>query len=222
MKRELKSAEHSITVYEPESGNDYPIIYMHASDEKETDAIWELLGKKDLILVCIQGIDWNKYMSPWPAKRVFKDGDDFAGKADVYIETLTNIIVPEVENTIIFEITKRGLIGYSLSGLFALYTLYKTDIFSLIGSMSGSLWFNGWIEYIQGSSLKAWPDKIYLSLGDKESKTRNELMATVEDHTKQTKEIFKALDINILFEMNPGNHFTDIASRIAKGIKWLI
>ena len=36
-----------------------------------------------------------------------------------------------------------GIAGYSLAGLFALYALYKTDAFTRVASMSGSLWFPG-------------------------------------------------------------------------------
>jgi len=222
MKRELNIAEHRIIIYEPNSGNNYPILYMHANDEKETDKIWDLMNQTGFIFVCIQNVDWNKYMSPWPAKKVFKSEEDFEGKADDYIKTLTKIIVPEVENTVIFQTTARGLIGYSLSGLFALYVLYKTDVFTLIGSMSGSLWYENWIPYMRSNHIKIITPKVYLSLGDKEGKTKNEMMAKVEDCTKQAEDILRSNGSKVIFEMNPGNHFTDTAKRIAKGINWLI
>lgn len=63
------------------------------------------------------------------------------------------------------------LIGYSLAGLFALWTAYETDIFSAIASCSGSLWFEQWDEYVLHHQIKH-ESNIYLSLGGKEEKQR--------------------------------------------------
>lgn len=222
MKREIQVSEHNIIIYEPDSKENYPIIYMHANDEKQTDEIYNNLSGNDFILACIQNVDWDKYMSPWPAKKVFKSSNDFEGKADEHLDLLLKNIIPEVEKSIDYKITDRGLIGYSLSGLFALYSLCKTDTFTMIGSMSGSLWFEGWIEFIEENHIAKKSPKVYLSLGDKEHKTRNERMATIEDCTNKTVEILKAQGSDVLFEMNSGNHFANVPERITKGIKWLI
>lgn len=222
MKRRIQVSKHNIIIYEPVNKENVPIIYMHANDEKQPDEIFKVLNENSLILVCIQDVDWDKYMSPWPVKKMFKSGNDFEGRADGHLYLLLKTIIPEVEKSIDCKITDRGLIGYSLSGLFALYSLYKTDIFTMIGSMSGSLWFDGWIEFMQANHITLKSPKVYLSLGDKEHKTRNERMATIEDCTNKTAEILKAQGSDVLFEMNSGNHFADVPDRIAKGIKWLI
>ena len=73
----------------------------------------------------------------------------------------------------------RGIAGYSLAGLFALYAIYQTDLFSHVGSMSESLWFPGMKEYIFSHEPKCRPDCMYFSLGDKESKTRNTVLKSV-------------------------------------------
>lgn len=70
----------------------------------------------------------------------------------------------------------RGIIGYSLAGLFALYAIYQTDTFSRVGSMFGSLWFPGMKEYILIHEPKCWPDCMYFSLGDKERKTHKPVL----------------------------------------------
>lgn len=57
-----------------------------------------------------------------------------------------------------------GITGYSLAGLFAVYAIYRTDVFSG-GCMSGSVWFPGFKEYIFSRELKRRPDCIYFSLG---------------------------------------------------------
>jgi predicted alpha/beta superfamily hydrolase len=157
-----------------------------------------------------------------PAPKAFRNGEDFAGGADRYLDVLASEIVPEAEKMIKFAVDKRGLAGYSLSGLFALYTLYKTDIFNLIASVSGSMWYDSWLDYMTENRAEAVSPKVYLSLGDKESKTRDERLASVESCTRQAEEILKLQGVETIFEMNPGNHFVNVAERMAKGIGWLI
>ena len=67
-----------------------------------------------------------------------------------------------------------------------------------------------------------FPDKIYFSLGDKEANTRNPILKTVEDNTRELSEYFKNLGSEVKFELNKGNHFTDIILRSAKGIKAIL
>ena len=59
---------------------------------------------------------------------------------------------------------------------------------------------------------------IYFSLGDREARTRNALLSTVEDKTGKVYDKYKNKGIETTFEMNPGNHFKDADLRLAKGI----
>ena len=74
-----------------------------------------------------------------------------------------------------------GIAGYSLGGLFALYAAYHCDEFRRVASMSGSLWFPDFREYVLSHDFANRPDRIYLSLGDKEAKTRNPVLKTVQE-----------------------------------------
>ena len=84
--------------------------------------------------------------------------------------------------------------------------------------MSGSLWFPGFIDFAKEHDMKKVPDKIYLSLGDREAKTRNPLMQKVQENTEALAEYYRRLGIDVDFEMNPENHFRDVELRCAKGI----
>ena len=112
--------------------------------------------------------------------------------------------------------------GYSMAGLFALYSLYRTDFFAGCASCSGSLWFPGFYEYVCEHEFADSPSKLYLSLGDREAKTKNPVMATVEDKTRGISECYKAKGYDVYFEMNQGGHFNDPELRTANGIAWLI
>ena len=115
-----------------------------------------------------------------------------------------------------------GIAGYSLAGLFALYAMYRCDAFDRAASMSGSLWFPDFREYALTHGMKKRPDKIYLSLGDKEAKARNALLKTVQDNTEQIVSHYRQLGLDVTWELNPGNHFRDAALRTAKGIRAIL
>ena len=65
--------------------------------------------------------------------------------------------------------------------------------------------------------------KIYLSLGDKEYKSKNKTMATVEDCIRAYADILSASDsVETTLEWNPGNHFVDADKRTAKAFLWVM
>ena len=115
-----------------------------------------------------------------------------------------------------------GITGYSLAGLFAVYAMYKTEVFDRVASMSGSLWFHDFMEYCKSNDYMKLPYKIYFSLGDKEANTRNPILKTVDDNTRELSEYFKNLGSEVIFELNKGNHFIDTILRSAKGIKAIL
>jgi len=205
-----------------------PVIILNTFDE-DGQEIWDRtkeISCNDYCLVTISNINWNKEMSPWYMQKLFKSEDDYTGGADNYIDTLTKKIIPQIDNAIkdIFDgsVSEYIIAGYSLAGLFAIYSLYKTNIFTSVISCSGSLWYPDFVEYIQNNELKIKPHKIYFSLGNKEKNTKNELMSKVEEKTKFTEQYFKKRNIETIYEENEGNHFQDVTNRIAKSIKWIL
>lgn len=135
---------------------------------------------------------------------------------------MTDKIIPEVEESVPGSPSWRGLAGYSLAGLFALYTMYCTDLFSRIASMSGSLWFPDFKEYAMNHELKKKPERLYISLGDKECKTRNPYLKVVQANTEELAAFYQSQQIDMKYQLNPGNHFSDAIKRSALGIQWLL
>ncbi len=145
----------------------------------------------------------------------------FTGGADTYLQFLTQQVLPQAEaglNGILW----RGLAGYSLAGLFTLYALYKTDLFSRAASMSGSLWYPGFMGFALQSALCKTPQHLYFSLGDKEARARNQYLKTVQQCTEELAAHYHSLGINTCYELNPGGHYRNIIKRSAAGIKWLL
>ena len=84
------------------------------------------------------------------------------------------------------------------------------------------MWFPDFKEYTETNEFCRKPGKVYFSLGDKEAKTRNALLANVEKNTADIYKRYKSLGIDTIFEMNPGNHFKDADLRLSKGIAWIL
>jgi len=173
-------------------------------------------------LVTISGLRWNQELSPWPVETVVSRDDNFSGEAAQWLPLLTGEVVPQVERLLDAPPTWRLLAGYSLAGLFAVWTAFQSDLFTRVLSASGSMWFPGWLEYAQQHETAVPLQGVYLSVGDKESTSRNAVLQTVGERTQALADLLASRGVNVKFELNPGNHFKNPPLRVAKGIKWLM
>lgn len=174
------------------------------------------LTNNDFSLAVFDVTDWNAQFSPRTAPPVFGK-DAFSGKGNDTLRFLENGFLPEIKSK--FPESEVFLTGYSLAGLFSLWALYETDKFNGAVCCSSSLWFDKWDEYASLHRIKS-PSTIYMSLGDREEKTKNKVMSIVGDRTRRQAEILKE-DPNVeklFFEWNEGGHFDEPLKRVAKGI----
>ena len=219
----LKIGSKSISIF-PDSELDSPIIYLNtfSNEGQKVFEATQSAGCLPFTLVAISNLDWNHDMVPWDSPPAFKNADPCTGGAGDYLRLLTEEIIPTAEKKITGVPRWRGIAGYSLAGLFALYSIYQTDVFSRVGSMSGSLWFPGMKEYIFSHEPKRRPDCMYFSLGDKESKTRNPVLQSVQQNTEEIHAFYHSKGIDTVLQMNPGNHYNHAAERTAAGIVWML
>ncbi|MBR1641128.1 MAG: esterase [Butyrivibrio sp.] len=201
-----------------EFGNpDANIVLIQMVDEHDLEGIENEVAlisnntKQDFQLIALKVNNWNNDLSPWQAPAVFGK-EDFGGCAET---TLKEILALCTDNSKTYYIG-----GYSLAGLFALWAAYQTDIFEGVAAASPSIWFPGFVDYMEKSDLKA--SKVYLSLGDKEEKARNPVMAKVGDDIRRAHAILQNKQIVTTLEWNPGNHFRDPDIRTAKAFSWVI
>ncbi len=166
---------------------------------------------KDFGFVAFKVDDWNSDLSPWTAPAVFGD-NAFGGQAKRTLEE----ILRYCEN----RPATYYIGGYSLAGLFSIWAAYQTDMFSAVAAVSPSMWFPGFSAYMRENGIKC--KNVYLSLGDKEEKVKNPVMATVGDNIRAAESLLKERGVNCTFEWNPGNHFKDANLRTAKGFLQLM
>ena len=165
----------------------------------------------DFCLLTIKVQNWNRDLSPWPAPAVFGKEGFGNGAADTLDEVLK--ICTDQEKTYFIG-------GYSLAGLFALWAAYQTDVFKGVAAASPSMWFPGFVDYMRRNAIHA--SSVYLSLGGREEKTRNPVMATVGDRIREAYGLLREHGINVSLEWNQGNHFKDADIRTAKAFAWVI
>ena len=217
MNREMTVGPYRLTLFLPD-GPYSGAIYIPSHGRPEEVA--RLISPLRAALVFIDGFDWNRDLSPWPAEPVFGT-EAFGGQADAFLETLTRELIPAAEREMPGDICWRGIAGYSLAGLFAVYAAYRSSLFSRVASASGSVWFDGWTEYAESHPFTGNVTHAFFSVGAKEKKTRNPRMQPVEECTRQMHELFERRGVNSRFALNPGNHFADAEKRLAAAIAHL-
>ena len=168
-------------------------------------------AETDFHLIAVKVENWNSDLSPWEAPAVFGK-EDFGGGAE---KTLGNLLELTSDNSKTYFIG-----GYSLAGLFALWATFRTKSFSGVAAASPSVWFPSFSDFIKENEIKA--GTVYLSLGNREEKTRNHVMATVGKNIREAHKVLKERGVNCFLEWNEGNHFKDADIRTAKAFLWVM
>lgn len=205
----------------PGEGSGLPTVYIH-SVAGTGENVWRRCREYDSVLrfnlVSIYDFDFEGDMTPWPAAGVRRGAPEFRGGAVDYLKVLTEDIMPEAEASLPSGSGYNAVAGYSLAGLFALWTAWNTDAFRRIACGSASFWYPGFTEYIIRRAMVSRPEFVYLSLGDNESNTRHPVMSRVGNCTDRVLRYLDGESVPHLFEVNPGNHFSDPDGRLAKAI----
>ena len=163
------------------------------------------------LLIAVRINDWNDDLSPWEAPAVFGK-ESFGSGASETLGELLKLCCDKSRNYYIG--------GYSLAGLFALWAAYRTDVFKGVAAASPSVWFPGFADFMKENEIRT--GAVYLSLGDREEKARNPVMAAVGDRIREAYARLSERGVKCVLEWNEGNHFQDADVRTAKAFSWVI
>ena len=162
-------------------------------------------------LTAVKVESWNRDLSPWPAPALFGN-ESFGDGAAALLREILSLCADE---------GKRYFIGgYSMAGLFALWSAFQTEVFSGAAAASPSMWFPGLMEYLRGSACGC--GAVYLSLGNREEKTANPVMRTVGDRIREGYELLRSRGVRCTLEWNSGGHFKEPDLRTAKAFAWVL
>ena len=232
MLKELSISGMNCRLYLPsgyEEGKEhYPVIYVNG--EIPMEGIMTVLVNRgvraDFLLLSVKPKSWNDDFTPWTAPAFRAEEEAPQGRADAYLSCLAEEIKPYMDAHYRTkpEPVHTALFGYSLGGLTAVYALYKTDAFGVAARLSGSLWVDGFCAFMGREKPLRTDLRIYLSLGKKESRSKNPRMNRVAACTERAEEILAAqlgeTGGKVFFEWNEGGHFHDIEGRFVKAIMW--
>ena len=171
------------------------------------------------VLAAFQVFDWNLDLTPW-------HDDAIDRKAEVGTKTGETLgyVTESLLSALEADYGKLPVIlgGYSLGGLFALWSSMQTDRFSAVAAASPSLWIKDWLDYAEDRPVKA--GKVYLSLGDQEEHVKNRSIARVGDSVRGEYELLQSQlgRENCTLVWNPGGHFQDGDKRLASAFSWCI
>ena len=217
-----KSMDYSLVTTYKTDGVCYLILPEGVSKDLNVD-LQELAERFSLTFVMVEGVDWNDDLTPWPALGVFKKAKPFGGQASVFLAKLCNEIVPKAEKELGSTNPQRTLMGVSLSGLFAVWAALNTDVFQNVISISGSLWYDGFAEWVKTHDISPKVENICLLLGEKEKNAKEKRMATVEEKTAEIAELLRdKCQGKVVFELVEGTHFSPVVPRMEKALERLV
>jgi len=186
------------------------------------DRTVELISKSvDLhfVFAAFQIFDWNLDLTPWHDPAINRDPKvgTMTGETLRYV---TDSLIPALEA----EYGKLPVIlgGYSLGGLFALWSSAQTGVFSAIAAASPSLWIRNWLDFAREHPVNT--RKVYLSLGDQEEHVKNRAIARVGDSVRSEYALLQQAigPENCTLVWNEGGHFQDGDKRLAAAFSWCI
>ena len=123
----------------------------HDAEELEAEAAEiRALAGEDFYLLAYRVLDWNRELSPWDAPPVFGK-EPFGSGAE---ETLKALLELRGDGD-----RRCFLGGYSLAGLFALWSAWERDRFAAAAAASPSVWFPGWMEWASARPPRMEPAK---------------------------------------------------------------
>ncbi len=179
-----------------------------------------LSEKYSVSIVVIEDVNWNDNLTPWPAEGVFKKAKPFGGHAAVFLDKLTNKIIPEAERNMGVEDADRTIMGVPLSGLFAIWVGFNSNAFTNIISISGSLWYDGFVEWMNKQMPSSQIKKVCILLGEMEKNAKDKRMATVEERTLAAANILKSKSqAAVILELVEGTHFSPILPRLERAFE---
>lgn len=184
------------------------MIYVIDSPEHPLDVAAAAEGLRSRV-ASVPIADWGDALTPWPAPALRPGEKDFGGRAD---ETLASLA-----ETFDQASGSYAICGYSLGGLFALYAFVREPRLAACACLSGSVWYEGWVDWLRESAPDCAGRYAYFSVGKKE-KRAGLPFRHVEEDLAACVEILRAHGCAVDVALGPGNHMQHVTERLAAGL----
>lgn len=176
-----------------------------------------------IVIIYVGFNDWDNLLTPWAAPGVPKNSPAFKGEAAEFNQLLIERVIPVAEKALsISDIEERDLIGVSLGGLFTLWQWMQFDTFRSIGCLSGSFWYEGFLDWFDKQPVPQKSGKAFFLLGTDEPKASVKAFQTVGKNTEAIVARLKSAGIPVEFEWVQGDHFANPVQRAEQALKYFI
>lgn len=204
-------------LHEGIGGPDTPIIYVLDSPQHPFE-LGAIASHRHASIVTIPIEQWNDSLTPWPAKGLYKGDADFGGMGRATLDELQAELIPRFEAAHGLAPNRRAVCGYSLGGLFALYALTHSVFFDACGCLSGSVWYEGWVDHLRACKLSLKGRFAFLSVGSKERRAALAPLRGVQDNMQACAHILEQAGCEVQHTVVPGGHMHQVAERLATGL----
>lgn len=181
-----------------------PLVYVVDAPEHPLDLGGVAAGRASSVVRVPVG-EWGARLTPWPAPGLRSGDPDFAGGAG---ETLAALLAAmgEFESDAGLAPVRRAICGYSLAGLFSLYTFASCDAFDACASVSGSVWYPGWVDHMREATFDGFGRFAFLSVGKKERRAGPGIFRHVEDDLAACADALRERGCEVETSLGPGSH----------------
>lgn len=195
--------------------------------QREVELLFSALGQLSAfhfplspLFVAVPIADWELELMPWAEPAVSSRPEVGSGAGETLL-FLSEELLPAL-SSLLPSAAPVVLGGYSLAGLFALWAACQTDRFAAVAAGSPSLWAGDWPAYTAHNPMMA--KQVYLSLGDREERSRNKTFARVGDRIRdEYQRLQQQLGMeNTSLVWEQGGHFADPAARMVRAFVWCL
>ena len=198
-------------------GNHAPIIFVVDSPEHPLDLAGLAVGRESHV-VGVPVRDWGDSLTPWPATGLYRGEANFGGRAHDTLAELCGHVIPDIERRGGLVPCSRAICGYSLAGLFALFALLQGDAFSACACLSGSVWYEGWVDHLRKSDIDLAERFAFLSVGTKEKRAARPILKGVQDKMEECARILETRGCTVRYQTGPGGHLQFVPERFDVGL----
>ena len=189
-------------------GREVPVIYVIDSPEHPMDVAAAAEGLRSRV-VSVPVADWGGALTPWPAPALRPGEKGFGGGADKTLAALAQ----ELDRAP----GPHAICGYSLGGLFALYAFAREPRLAACACLSGSVWYEGWVDWLRANAPDCAGRYAFFSVGKKE-KRAGLPFRHVEEDLAACADILRARRCQVEVALGPGSHMQHVTERLAAGL----
>ena len=207
-------------IFRGAGGTSAPVIYIIDMVEHPF-GIDEPASDRACSIVKVAVRNWNDSLTPWPAPGIYRGEAAFKGEAAITLAELIEEAIPALEQAEGLSPAKRAICGYSLGGLFSLYAFTHSDSFCACGCLSGSVWYENWVEHLRNLDFDGTGKFAFLSIGSMEKHAAPKILHHVQDDMVECAKILSERGCETEYIVGPGNHMRFTKERFDAGLSAL-